>query len=1000
MKVYLLILFCACINIVKADTDSDEAKYIDLLPEEEKQEFLNRIARRILGEIRSRGNLGKSSIEISDEKLNENDAYVQKIMEEESESIKNERRLGVDGLKNENLKEDDNVDIRVKPLPENQFNGQENQENSEITELTAYEMKKRMKKDTPENNERISDENIAFNRDTVSDIPVHVIYDDDKNSNNVVKSSNFNNDNIAVSEDNNKDVSEKQNSQDGLHNESKKSDITDMRKSNSNINLEGNIENKGIVSIPQTSSNDFDLQQEDFVERNAMIPNDNGKKSSTEAENLETVKEYTQRDGADDYLEMKYRENATKNNLDTRPSMKELKNVTVDSNQLIIGLTTDASNVLNTNSLSIQNNVSTSGGIIRNEVNIGKIKSQPFLNNTKEYFNNNDLLDEKVNPEIENQTNKIGIHHNKNFTKNDNLETYIASNKDDLIEGNFEGNDFSNDKTVLRKKIQLNEDSAEDAEHASSEEIIVKTNNSNTFPSLNTHSMSDSYKVYEIHNKYPPFVTSEQKSNGKFVDEPFYAPVYNYAPSNAFYSAYNRFGPNFKENYRVIQNVGSFENEKSYEKNQLNNYLDYTRSHSLEKNIQRNFELNAHKSNLKPFSKEFTDMNFNPYEYLDMDYYFGRISNKPGSIYNDFTNENSQNLPPEHISKDLLWKDSSEDVIDPDPIVDKYNIKDKIRKIRNILYLQKYGKDVVVKRTLDKKRREGNTQFRNKNQYLLDSSSKGNDQTKFVWIPGIPKKKENNVAVDYYFSRMNEEEPLLHNIKPNIYLGDGKNTLKIEKRSKNEMKPVFKNIKVLEEKRLQMPFKSDNMLKIDLAMTDGKNMNIIFRKVKRPERNEFRAYLYACLNVLKDMIEHNNKGLLGYNWLGSTVDLQSAIWKLLDLTNNLKEPSDVHYSDVELFKYIVYLFKSSNTRLEEAKRELSYKTRSGNQIEKRTVKRKMLLPRNGNKKVGEKIDKPLERWLQLYKNIRHSNSIIEIDVLLEFEDFLTDLQESLYEVGM
>ncbi|CAK1593581.1 unnamed protein product [Parnassius mnemosyne] len=1022
MKVQLLILFCACIIIVKADTDSDEAKYIDLLPEEEKQEFLNRIARRILAEVKSGRNAAQSSIEVTDEKLNENDAYVQKIMEEESESIKNERRLGIE-LKNKNPKDDDNVDIRVKPLHENEFNGEENSEN---IDLTAYETKKRMKKDTPENRKPTSDENIPFNRNTVSEIPVHVIYDDE----NVAKGSNFNNDNVEVRKDNDKDVlikegpnptsydHEKQDSHD-RQNESEKSDVINMRKSNTNIDLEENIESKDMGSIPQTPSNDFGLQQDEFEKQNAMIPNDNVKKSSTEAENPETKKGYIQEidspqeNGADDSLVMKYRENATENNLDTRSNMTEVEKVTVDNNQLVTGLTTDASYVLNTNSVSIKNNTaSTSGEILRNEVNLGRIKSQPFLNNTK---------DKKIKSESESQTNKIGIHYNKNFTNNDNLETYIASSKDDLIEdnsfnnltlkqnNNYEKNTSnevkmnnkgnSSDKTVLR---QLNEDSAEDAEYASTEEINVKTKNSYSFLPYNTHN-TNHYNVYEISKDNPPFVPSEQKSTVEFVEEPFYVPVYNYAPSNAFYSAYNHFGPNYKENYKLIPNIGSSENEKSYKNNNLNNHQDYTRSNLREKNSQwnsnqssNNYEYKqrsvAHKSNLRPFSKGFDDVIFKPYEYLDMDYYLGRNSKEPASVYNYLTNGKSHNLPFKHMSKDLILEDNSgdEDVIDPDPSAEQYNMKDNIRDIRKILYLQKYKQ---AKQTLDKKGLEDKTQLRKQN-YLLESSFRENDETKFDRsYTHDPKKID--IAADYYYSRMNKDEPLIYHTKPKIFLGD-KNAVKTDKGSKSEIKPAFKNIKVLQEKRLIIPFRNDSMLKIDLDMTEGNKMNIIFREVKRSERNKFRAYLSACLNVLKDMIEHDNKGLLVYDWLSSTVDIQSAIRKLFDLTNNLQKRRDVHYSDVELIKYIMYLFKSSNTRHEEDKRELIYKTRSGNHLEKHTVKRKTPLPKNYHKKCGEKIEKPLQLWIKQYKTKR--TPLVENNVLLEFEDFLTDLQESLYEL--
>lgn len=80
MRLTLLVLFL--FKSVIADDESDE-KYIDNLPEDEKREFLEKIARRILQDYQNNNEPKSSSVNISDEALNTHTAYVQSILKEE-----------------------------------------------------------------------------------------------------------------------------------------------------------------------------------------------------------------------------------------------------------------------------------------------------------------------------------------------------------------------------------------------------------------------------------------------------------------------------------------------------------------------------------------------------------------------------------------------------------------------------------------------------------------------------------------------------------------------------------------------------------------------------------------------------------------------------------------------------------------------------------------------------------------------------------------------------
>lgn len=98
----IIIIFCIFGTIFADDEESNE-KYIDLLPEEEKQEFLNRIARRILEGINSGDAPNQSHVEINDDQLNEHHAYVQDIINEESQNHKNERRKDASSTENKHI---------------------------------------------------------------------------------------------------------------------------------------------------------------------------------------------------------------------------------------------------------------------------------------------------------------------------------------------------------------------------------------------------------------------------------------------------------------------------------------------------------------------------------------------------------------------------------------------------------------------------------------------------------------------------------------------------------------------------------------------------------------------------------------------------------------------------------------------------------------------------------------------------------------------------------
>lgn len=102
---YFLILLIVALNSVIGQ-DGDYERYIDLLPEAEKQAFLEKVARRlIVSGIKTKDARYKSSEELSEEELNRHKAFVRQILAEESDNLR--RNIKKNVIADANLKAKD-----------------------------------------------------------------------------------------------------------------------------------------------------------------------------------------------------------------------------------------------------------------------------------------------------------------------------------------------------------------------------------------------------------------------------------------------------------------------------------------------------------------------------------------------------------------------------------------------------------------------------------------------------------------------------------------------------------------------------------------------------------------------------------------------------------------------------------------------------------------------------------------------------------------------------
>lgn len=277
MYVQVLFLLFTCVNIIKSkETDSAEAKYIDLLPEEEKQEFLNKIAQRILAEIKGKNRSDGTSVEISDERLDEHDAYVQRIMEEETEKFKHKRRLGSQ-RKGDDVENEDANESKGKTVERENVLGRDD------TDSSVVKNNIRIKKDTNEEVKQTSIESRRLNSEGTK-IPVPLLYDEEINLGNTVTVKNVFENDESVSDhpvENHLKVeglskrSEKSENSESFENDNGKTDFQykndDNTKEVIDVHNPENIRNSYVDyddtrteatnDVPRTLINDFDPEE-------------------------------------------------------------------------------------------------------------------------------------------------------------------------------------------------------------------------------------------------------------------------------------------------------------------------------------------------------------------------------------------------------------------------------------------------------------------------------------------------------------------------------------------------------------------------------------------------------------------------------------------------------------------------------------------------------------------------------------------------------------------
>lgn len=328
-------------------------------------------------------------------------------------------------------------------------------------------------------------------------------------------------------------------------------------------------------------------------------------------------------------------------------------------------------------------------------------------------------------------------------------------------------------------------------------------------------------------------------------------------------------------------------------------------SHSIHKTPQQNHVADKKRGKLYPE------------DYLDSDYYFGKIRKDMRSFSNDNVFPDSNEL--KHTS----------------------HLKDHVRAIRTMLFQQKFfgpigrtspereeqkpKKKKIKQSTNDNLERNHHDSTNNKigldyTDFFGGRESKHDNTSKEDKEKGNLKKvgyvKKNNDTKDLYVIDKYFKENIVKYIhqlkskdnsytKADIRPATPKPLTKLYEHKKTEQNYEMHRFRDQEKKRnaelIKLPVKPDKEKKVysiaethkvdtvkkTISINEAKDIFLDIKQMQELNLKLFRRNddlkLGVYLEVLSDMISVDDKALKQYDWLGTTVDIQSSMEKLFEL---------------------------------------------------------------------------------------------------------------------
>ncbi|XP_061381211.1 uncharacterized protein LOC116776363 [Danaus plexippus] len=867
-KIYLIIFAFSCIN---ADEDESNEKYIDLLPEEEKEEFLNRIARRILEDVNSRDTPNESHAEINDDQLNAQNAYVNDIIKEESKNLYDERRDNKDDEKKKTDRGDEMADDRYIDLTlrtKDIVNDSESEKHSDgqsgfnvIPVKTIYD-----------------DENVG-DGDKIIIVPQSLINSsstDDKNR--PVFITNLENDLITSDniKNNNEDLK-------GI----RKSYDTNLLFRTTMPDYDSNSdENKSVADNDTTYDSTIQPDTKEVLTTTESTSEvnwpstqkiydseiDNSESQSSEGEET-TTSSYstTLKDEKPSSTTSKY------NSTDTNTYKQENISSTTPETTLNVSDASDNTTV-NRNSVVRSGNMELKQTTMNREFD--KINGS-VLNASQESADseNKTLID------ITTVTTATEFSAGSHVSEKRNIHSYEHGDKD--VDLN------SKDTQLLR-------------ESRTSEEIQYEEKPPER---IDLKSKKKEYEVFEIEPEKPSFVKKSMEEDNQNEIPLYVVPVYNYDPEKAYFTPRSRPEPYKEDKYNDDINYETFEDSEDDGQTMKVDlpigrsiFSGYKKRNSDQyKRNKENHVLKYQKQNTKPAKKvQYHNIYYKPNDYLDLDYYFGR-SNR----------HQARSGHKKQLKKDKVFPDSNERDHPYNSLQNDDSIKDHIGAVRKILHLKQIYENVPEiqkQKTLNVGRKKAKS---------VDS----------MGAKKIIKNDADSISLDYYFGFNSKPD--------DVNVGRSDRSKTVESSKSNDKNNVHDEIySILEVLKDSIRFKNEALLNYDWLETTVDILTGVERLFeltnelqfgndmypKDLELLKYTLYLYKtsvdAFNRQKDIDDKysedgevkRKRGLLPKNKYKNKIKQPLKLWKDVAkfIRNKTSEPLKLLYDFEDFLQKILY----------------------------------------------------------------------------------------------
>ncbi|XP_026316340.1 uncharacterized protein LOC113227598 [Hyposmocoma kahamanoa] len=231
------------------------------------------------------------------------------------------------------------------------------------------------------------------------------------------------------------------------------------------------------------------------------------------------------------------------------------------------------------------------------------------------------------------------------------------------------------------------------------------------------------------------------------------------------------------------------------------------------------------------------------------------------------------------------------------------------------------NKDVVTKKTVEDKKDEDKKDEVKKDDVKHDEDKKPksklrtNENIQYVLVVPQSGKSLKYLKLEDYkemldnilYSRVSGTKALITSLTNN------------EEREKDIFKGKVNNV-AKELDRILHPDKTRSVKEMRLIMDHSDQIGIYdtLKKVDRLYVRDKNEMVESYITVMNDMISTDNAALVQYDWLTTTVEIRSALKKIIDLIESYNKQEAMDPDDLQLMEYLLYLYhttvKRSSTR--------------------------------------------------------------------------------------